>query len=64
MTHQDHWLEMIQNCAEKYKNKLTAKEFLDILFTGDATGDGRLESYEIKEVVVKVLTLPDNSTVE
>lgn len=41
------WLALIKECAEKVKDKLTQEEFADILFTGDATGDGRLSSEEI-----------------
>lgn len=43
----ERWLALIKECAEKVKDKLTQEEFADILFTGDATGDGRLSSEEI-----------------
>lgn len=42
---------MIRKIAEDVRSKLTRKEFERILFTGDATGDGRLERSEIKEVL-------------
>ncbi len=45
------WMQMIKDCAKKYKDKLSPEEIQDILSTGNATGDGRLGDEEIEEAI-------------
>ena len=54
MLKRQHWIQMVVDCAEAYKDKLTVEELLDILAVGSASGDGRLDHNEIENAVKKV----------